>query len=99
MAKKVIWTKQALDDKLGILEYWNNRNKSNVYSKKLDKFFRDCVKGIAKFPSLGRPTKRELIKYLIEGNNMIFYKETLDTIYILEIWDTRQDPKKLKYEL
>lgn len=38
MAKrKVIWSKNALDDLLEIIEYYNSRNKSNTYSQKLSK--------------------------------------------------------------
>ncbi len=36
MDRKVIWTKEGLESKLGILLYWVNRNKSNIYSKKLN---------------------------------------------------------------
>ena len=51
MVKKIIWTNEALENKLDIFNYWNNRNKSNIYCNKLDKLFRDSMKGIAKFPS------------------------------------------------
>ena len=35
MAKQVIWSLRAQNDKKEILDYWKQRNKSNTYSKKL----------------------------------------------------------------
>jgi hypothetical protein len=58
MVKKIVWIKEALDNKFEILNHWVSRNKSNVYSKKLNKLFRDTTKVIQKFPDLGRDTKR-----------------------------------------
>jgi len=73
MDRKVIWTKEGLESKLGILMYWVNRNKSNIYSKKLNEIFNASLKGVARFSSLGKPTKREGIKYIIVVNYLIFY--------------------------
>jgi hypothetical protein len=44
MAKRVIWSEDAFRDKEQIYSYWNNRNKSNLYSQKL--------KGLQNEPSL-----------------------------------------------
>ena len=99
MDRKVVWTKEGLESKLKILIYWVNHNKSNIYSKKLNKVFKSSMRGIARFPSLGKPTKREGIKYIIVGNYLMFYKDSVETIEVLLIWDTRQDPNRLKFEL
>ena len=37
MAKQIKWTKQALEEKIAILNYWTKKDKSNEYSKKLNK--------------------------------------------------------------
>ena len=39
MAKQVIWSILAHNDRLEILDYWIKRNKSNSYSKKLNQIF------------------------------------------------------------
>ena len=39
MAKRIVWSKFALENKLEILKYGNHRNKSNTYSRKLNKLF------------------------------------------------------------
>jgi toxin YoeB len=99
MVRKVVWTKESLENKLEILTYWLRRNKSNTYSRKLDAIFKGSMKEIAKFPSLGKPTKRDSIKYIIIGDYLMFYKHDHETLNVLHIWDTRRDPKQLKFEL
>ena len=39
MAKRIVWSKFALENKLEILKYWNHRNESNTYSRKINKLF------------------------------------------------------------
>jgi toxin YoeB len=97
MVKKIIWTKEALDNKLKILNYWNQRNKSKVYSKKLNKLFKDSTKVIQRFPSLGRPSSLKDYKNIQAKEYLIFYRETEESIYILQVWDGRQDPQTKKY--
>jgi plasmid stabilization system protein ParE len=47
MAKKISWTPRAQLDRLEILEYWANRNKSKLYSRKLYKSFEANIKLVA----------------------------------------------------
>lgn len=68
MAKRIKWTKRALDEKFQILNYWKNRNKSNLYSKKLNKFFSDTVKLIQQYPNLGRETEDPKVKIFLREN-------------------------------
>lgn len=97
MAKRVIWSPDALNDKIEIYSYWNNRNKSKSYSRKLDRLFRDTIKSMLKTPSLGRKTNVENVKRIIARDYFIIYEEKELTLDILRIWDTRQDPNRLAY--
>ena len=98
MAKEIIWTPQAANDRWSILEYFIKRNKSNTYSIKLDNEFREAIEQISRDPRSGLPTDRDARKYLMgKGNYYIIYRETLTSINILRIWDNRQDPERLKY--
>ena len=56
MAKEVVWSLRAQNERKEILEYWRLRNKSNTYSQKLDQLFKESVKIIADFPQIGKPT-------------------------------------------
>ena len=97
MVKKIVWIKEALDNKLDILDYWAKRNESNIYSQKLNRLFSDTTKLIQRFPNLGRATKRKDVKSIQCKEYLIFYRETEDLILILHIWDGRQDPTKRIY--
>jgi|AntAceMinimDraft_16_1070373.scaffolds.fasta_scaffold03157_8 plasmid stabilization system protein ParE len=54
MVRIIIWSKNALKDKVQILDYWHKRIGTKTYSKKLDKQLRHIVKGLKSFPEMGR---------------------------------------------
>lgn len=99
MAKQIKWTKKALFEKLEILKYWNKRNKSNEYSKKLNKFFLEATKALQTYPSLGRPTDDPDVKNILMKDYLIFYEETDTEFIIVHIWDERRNPEDLIYKI
>lgn len=99
MAKRIIWSEDAYLDKVQIFSYWNKRNKSNLYSKKLNRLFNDTIKSILETPSMGRKTNVENIKRIIARDYFLIYEENETTLTILRIWDSRQDPNKLKFKV
>jgi toxin YoeB len=52
MAKRLIWSPRAQNDRKEILKFWREKNKSNAYSKKLDSRFREATKIIKDFPHI-----------------------------------------------
>ncbi len=95
MVKQIIWSARAKQDKKEILEYWLKRNKSNVYPQKLNNLFKLAVGSLAK-----NPFPRKKVDYgdafvRIVRDYFIIFEEDNNTIYILLIWDTRQDPRRL----
>jgi toxin YoeB len=98
MAKRIKWTKLALDEKIEIFKYWNKRNKSNDYSKKLNRIIQEAIRLIQEYPSLGRPTDDPEVKNILAKDYLIFYIETKSELYILHIWDERRDPDKMIYK-
>lgn len=96
MAKQIVWSRRAQRDRRQILEYWRIRNKSNSYSKKLNRLFKDSIKIITDFPQIGRPTDEANTRIKIVKDYLIIYEETQTQIVILTIWDSRQNPDKLK---
>jgi toxin YoeB len=93
--KEVIWSKRAQSDRLKILEYWINRNKSKIYSEKLLKLFIQSSELISEYPQIGKPTNLKNIRFKIVLDYLLFYKESGDIVEILFIWDSRQDQDKL----
>lgn len=96
MVKQIIWSLKAQKDRKEIFTYWNNRNRSATYSKKLNQLFKDSIEIIAEFPRVGKPTELENIRIKIVRDYLIVYEYTKTKIYILAIWDSRQNPEKLK---
>jgi toxin YoeB len=96
MAKEVVWSLRALKERKDILDYWRLRNKSTSYSKKLNQLFKESVKIITDFPQIGKPTDDLNTRIKIVRDYLIIYEETESQIHILTLWDSRQDPEKLK---
>jgi plasmid stabilization system protein ParE len=95
MVREIIITQLADDDKNEILAYWKKRNKSNVYSKKLNNLFINAINYISEHPLLGKKTTMENVRFRIVSNYFIYYQYNLSTLFILRIWDSRQNPDDL----
>ena len=53
---KILWTTTAIQQRNFIFEYWNNRNKSTVFSKKLNIKIKEKVNLLKTNPQLGKKT-------------------------------------------
>ncbi len=96
MAKrKIIWTRTADIQFLGILNYWTQKNQSNTYALKLIKLTTGRINLIAKAPLLYRETDIQGLRVSVLGSFSIFYRFTNDDLYIVAFWDNRQDPEQL----
>ena len=98
MAKQIIWSLRARNDRKEILNYWRVHNQSAVYSKKLNDLFKKAVVLIANHPGIGRKTDFENVRVKLVRDYLIFYEENENEILILTIWDNRRNPEDLKVE-
>lgn len=96
MAKQVIWSKRAQNDRKEILGYWAKRNKSKTYSRKLNALFKEAIKLIENHPEIGKPVHDDQSRIKIVRDYLLIYEIDKNLIVILTIWDSRQNPKKLK---
>ena len=96
MAKKIIWSINAQDEVKAILEYWRERNRSNIYSHKLNLLFRKSVLLLAEFPKIGKLTDDKITRAKIVKDYIIFYQESAKEILIVSVWDTRRNPNLQK---
>jgi len=96
MAKKIIWSLKAQNNRKEIFNYWNHRNQSNLYSLKLNLLFIEAANLIAKFPRIGKPTGYKETRVKLVRDYLMIYKEEETFIIIVTIWDGRQDPLKLE---
>jgi toxin YoeB len=98
MVKQIKWTIRAYNDRISILTYWNNKNQSRYYSKKLNLLFIKNIILISERPNIGRQTSVEGIRTKLVKNYLIFYEHNIETIYILSIWDVRRNPHHIPYK-
>lgn len=92
---KIFWTATAVKQRNQVFEYWNERNKSVQYSKKLRIEINNRLSLLTEHPKLGRETDFKNTRSLSMGYYSIFYKLTKERIVITAFWDNRQDPEKL----
>ena len=92
---KLYWTSTAVKQRNYIFKYWNERNKSTFYSKKLNAKIKERVKLLKTYPYLGKKTEFNHTRTISLGHYSIFYKPMDSRIIITGFWDNRQDPNKL----
>ena len=98
MYKKLIWSPLAEKDFVNILEYlqlnWENKVLEN-FIEITDRMIIQIVLNPKQFPIISK--KHKVRKCVLTKHNTLFYKINLQSIHILRIYDTRQDPMKLKF--
>lgn len=93
MAKRIVYSENAVKDRLEILEYWYKRIGTKTYSKKLDKAFREVIKLLAEHPELGRQLAQKGDRFFVKDAYQIIYRFDKSTIEILHLWDSRRNPE------
>jgi len=95
MTKPIVWSQSSKNDLKNIKKFFDTRNQTTTYSKKLLKTFRDSTKLIEKFPLLSIPTEYDNVRGFVILEYIIFYEIMSEHILILSIWDCRRDPEQL----
>lgn len=95
---KIFWSEAALSDLQNIIDYlsenWTSREIQN-FAKRLDK----RVDLIALNPKLfAKTSKRKNVRRsVLTKHTVIYYESDEATVTILSLFDSRQNPKKLKF--
>jgi len=97
MHKKIIWSSLAEKDFSIILNYlfseWNSTIAYNFVDK-TDELLHQISKNPKQFPSVSK--KRGIRKCVISKHNTLYFRVNKNEINLLRIFDTRQNPNKLK---
>lgn len=93
--RKINWTHRAKIKLFQILEFYAERNKSKVYSLKLNKEIKRQISLIQKQPEIGMKSEIESIRGLVFENFIVFYEIKPNQIVVHTIWDCRQNPEDL----
>src|SRR5690554_3547154 len=93
--RKVRWTQTARGHRSAFFKYWNNRNKSTSYSKKVRSELSNIQKILTETPYIFRETDYDGVR-LVPRKNFTLYYTVMDTgdILVLAFWG-RQDPDNL----
>ena len=95
MARQIIWTERAQRERIAIFTFWNERNQSFIFSKKLNRLIKESLKLICMYPTLGKLTNKENVRVKILREYLIIYEITENEIVIVSFWDCRQNPEDL----
>ena len=98
MAKNIIWSPAAESDLKSVLSYLDEKWSVlvvNQFINKVDSFVSLIAEEPKLFPTINK--KHNVRKCVLTKQNTLFYRENKDSIDIIRLFDTRQDPKKLKY--
>jgi plasmid stabilization system protein ParE len=93
MVRKIKWTVEAINDKKEILGYWIFRNKSKIYSIKLNIYLKEVVKLLSDYSFSGHLTHRKNVRIKLAKHYLIIYRITETEIQILSIIDGRRNPE------
>ena len=97
MAKKIEWTQTAIQDWFKIYQFWIKKNKNSLFSEKLEGLFKEAANLISEFPEIGTQTDFPNLRVKVIKNYKLFYMNTNSIIFIIRVWDTRQNPENLEF--
>ena len=99
MAYEVIISTDVLRT-LDAIVFYLERNWSKKIAEKFLLTFYETVDAIAKNPAISRRSSKypTIRKILVTRHNMLYYEVIHDRIELLQIFDTRQNPEKNKFE-
>ena len=91
----IFWTNTALKQRNYTFKYWNDRNKSTTYSKKLNSSIKERTTILKTNSELGKKTEFNDTRVISLGHYSILYRKVNSKIIITGFWDNRQNPDKL----
>jgi addiction module RelE/StbE family toxin len=95
MLRQIIWTERAQKDRLAIFTYWNIRNGTPDFSRKLNELIKASLELIRKYPLIGKPTGLRDVRVKVLKEYLIIYEISDQVIIVLTLWDCRQNPEDM----
>ncbi len=94
MAKKIIWTPEAEKTFKAVIDYlerhWSKKEIQN-FIERVNSVTEHVKKHPMSYRFAGKDDVREA---LITKQNLLLYRVSGDTIYLLYFWDTRKNPER-----
>ncbi len=99
MSKQIIWSPLSVNDFEEVLNYLDNEWTEKVANRFIDlteEFIHQISINPKQFPLIHK--RKKIRKCVITKHNSLYYRELKTKIDILRIYDTRKDPKSLKFK-
>jgi plasmid stabilization system protein ParE len=99
MAFKIIWSESAIDDYSKVINYLLESFPLFV-AENFIQITETRIFNLTAFPEMGKLSKKinGARSIVLTKHNKLYYSMSNDTIEILNIFDTRQNPEKNSYE-
>ena len=100
MAKEVKWTKTANKNFDKVIAYLESNWPEKVVIDFISRTSK-LLDLLAELPEIGeevQDAKRKIRGILITKHNKLFYRVDKNTLIVLRIFDTRQNPQKLRFK-
>lgn len=98
MDLEIIYSPQFADNLEAILRYFDERNGSDVYSRKLFGMIHKQIQMLATFPEIGRQTTFPNVRVLFVESYGIEYQIRNNAILIVDIFSCKTDPAKRRFK-
>lgn len=100
LPKELDWSEPAKEDLNAIWEYYEVLIGFEKAEERIDRFF-EKAEGLIQFPEMGAVEHEYTnafitVRYLLEGHFKIYYKVEGQVVKILRVFDTRQNPDRLR---
>lgn len=96
--RKVIWSPAAEEDFKSMLDFLQNKWSHRVINQFINKID-DSIGLIAEDPKIFPIINQELQirKSVVTKQTTLYYREVSSSVEVVRLFDSRQDPKKLKF--
>ena len=99
MALEILYSPQFADSLEAILNFYDERNGSDTYSKKLFKMVHEQIRMLATFPEIGRITDFPGVRILFVERYGIEYQIRDDAVLIIDIYSCLTDPLERRFKI
>lgn len=98
MALEIIYSPQFADSLEAILNYFDERNGSDTYSKKLLGMIHGQIQQLTTFPEIGRLTDFPGVRVLFVDNYGVEYQIRDTAIFVIDIYSCQTNPDKRRFK-
>lgn len=93
--KKIIWTRKTTLQLFSVMDYYADRNKSDVYSLKLESEIKSKLANLDFSVAIPKKTSLENVYYFTHKHIRLLFSIEDKSIVVIMVWDERRNPDSL----